>query len=115
MLAYLRSRLATAILSHGEIHVVPVILPPEINPKDFGRNPMHYYGIWFLQSGLLPNPLRIANALHTQQEMVWLQDIVTGTAVRFQRLVLNSSFSYVDRQAQNNCPDKELSVIFLLP
>lgn len=69
---YLRSRLAKHdFVALGETNVVPVILPPEINPKDFGRKLMHYYGIWVSPIWFVAKPrLRITvNALHTQEEM----------------------------------------------
>ena len=69
---YLRSRLTergfTAI---GETNVIPVILPPEINPKMFGKQMMVNYGLWVSPIWFIAKPrIRITvNALHTQQEM----------------------------------------------
>jgi len=65
---YLRSR-KHDFLALGETNVVPVILPPEINPKLFGRQPCStVFG--FLPSGLLPNPASgLPLTPHTQEEM----------------------------------------------
>lgn len=69
---YLRSRLLeqgfTAI---GETNVIPVVLPPEINPKIFGRLMIENHRIWISPIWFIAKPrLRITvNALHTQEEM----------------------------------------------
>ena len=68
---YLRSRLAEHDFDAiGETNVVPVILPPEINPKIFGRQLMAQ-GIWASPIWYVAKPrMRITvNALHTQDEM----------------------------------------------
>jgi glycine C-acetyltransferase len=69
---YLRSRL----LDHdfeaiGETNVIPVLLPPEINPKIFGRQLLKNYGIWVSPIWFVAKPrIRITvNALHTQEDM----------------------------------------------
>lgn len=69
---YLRSLL----LEHdfdaiGETNVIPVMLPPEINPKYFARKLMHDHGIWVSPIWFIAKPrLRLtANALHTRDEM----------------------------------------------
>ena len=69
---YLRSLL----LEHdfdaiGETNVIPVLLPPEINPKYFARKLMHDHGIWVSPIWFIAKPrLRLtANALHTRDEM----------------------------------------------
>jgi glycine C-acetyltransferase len=51
--------------------VIPVLLPPEINPKLFGRQMMEKHGIWVSPIWFIAKPqLRITvNALHTQAEM----------------------------------------------
>ena len=69
---YLRSRLAEHdFLAIGETNVVPVILPPEIEPKIFSRQLMQKHGIWVSPIWYIAKPrLRITvNALHTQEEM----------------------------------------------
>ncbi|MEC4894113.1 MAG: pyridoxal phosphate-dependent aminotransferase family protein [Oscillatoria sp. PMC 1051.18] len=69
---YLRSRLAeTGFSAIGETNVVPVILPPEINPKVFAREMMENHGIWISPIWFIAKPrLRITvNSLHTQEEM----------------------------------------------
>lgn len=68
---YLRSRL----LAHdfdaiGETNVLPILLPPELNPKDFARDLMDC-GIWASAIWFIAKP-RIrttVNALHTKEEM----------------------------------------------
>lgn len=69
---YLRSRLAKHdFLAIGDTNVVPVILPPEINPKIFARQIMQDHGIWISPIWYIAKPrMRITvNALHTQEEM----------------------------------------------
>jgi glycine C-acetyltransferase len=69
---YLRSRLAKHDFDAiGETNVVPVILPPEIDPKIFGRKLLQNYGIWVSPIWFVAKPrLRITvNALHTQEEV----------------------------------------------
>jgi glycine C-acetyltransferase len=69
---YLRSRLIEqGFAAIGETNVVPVILPPEINPKIFGRCMIEKHGIWASPIWFIAKPrLRITvNALHTQEEM----------------------------------------------
>lgn len=75
---YLRSRLIEqGFMAIGETNVIPVILPPEINPKIFGRQIMKDYGIWVSPIWFIAKPrIRITvNALHTQEEM---ERLVTG-------------------------------------
>ena len=79
---YLRSRL----LEHdfeaiGETNVVPVILPPELNPKFFARHLMEFYGIWVSPIWFIAKPrLRITvNALHTKEEMDLLVKAMVAT------------------------------------
>ncbi len=68
---YLRTRL----LAHdfdaiGETNVLPILLPPEINPKEFARDLMDY-GIWASAIWFIAKP-RIrttVNVLHTKEEM----------------------------------------------
>lgn len=69
---YLRSRLAKHdFVATGETNVVPVLLPPEINPKIFARQLIEEQGIWVSPIWYIAKPrLRITiNALHTQEEM----------------------------------------------
>lgn len=75
---YLRSHLAKHdFVVLGETNVVPVLLPPEINPKIFGRKIMQEHGIWISPIWYIAKPrMRITvNALHTQEEM---DRLVTG-------------------------------------
>ncbi|MBD1940670.1 aminotransferase class I/II-fold pyridoxal phosphate-dependent enzyme [Microcoleus sp. FACHB-68] len=69
---YLRSRLAeNDFINIGETNVVPVLLPAEINPKEFARQLMAQHGIWVSPIWFIAKPrIRItANALHTKEEM----------------------------------------------
>ncbi len=69
---YLRARLCEAGFDAiGETNVIPVILPPDINPKVFGRQLLAQHGIWASPIWFIAKPrLRItANALHTCEEM----------------------------------------------
>jgi glycine C-acetyltransferase len=68
---YLRSSLETNdFMTMGETNVVPVLLPPELNPKVFARQMMDY-GVWVSPIWFIAKPrIRITvNALHTQEEM----------------------------------------------
>jgi glycine C-acetyltransferase len=79
---YLRSRLADHDFAPiGETNVVPVILPPEINPKVFGRHMLEHHGIWASPIWFIAKPrLRITvNALHTQEEMDQLVAAMVAT------------------------------------
>ena len=79
---YLRSRLQEAGFDAiGETNVIPVILPPEINPKHFGRSLLADYGIWVSPIWFIAKPrLRItANALHTEAEMDQLVSAMAKT------------------------------------
>lgn len=74
---YLRSHLAAHDFDVlGETNVLPVILPPEINPKAFARQLMDQHGIWVSPIWFIAKPrIRItANALHTKEEMDRLID-----------------------------------------
>ncbi len=79
---YLRSRLAeqgfTAI---GETNVVPVLVPPELNPKELGRRMLEDHGVWISPIWFIAKPrMRITvNALHTQAEMDQLVDAMVAT------------------------------------
>jgi glycine C-acetyltransferase len=80
---YLRSRMIEHDFEAiGETNVVPVLLPPETNPKTFARKLMYDHGIWVSPIWFIAKPrIRItANALHTREEM---DKLVAGmTAVR---------------------------------
>lgn len=68
---YLRSRLAAHdFMAIGETNVVPVILPSEVNPKQYARELLDY-GIWVSPIWFIAKPrIRITvNALHTREEM----------------------------------------------
>lgn len=69
---YLRSLLMeNEFTTMGETQVIPVFLPPEINPKSFASDLIENYGIWVSPVWYRAKPrLRITvNALHTQEEM----------------------------------------------
>ncbi|WP_017661833.1 aminotransferase class I/II-fold pyridoxal phosphate-dependent enzyme [Baaleninema simplex] len=79
---YLRSRLVERGFEViGETNVIPVILPPDINPKYFARHMMDRHGIWISPIWFIAKPrLRItANALHTKEEMDRLVDAMVET------------------------------------
>ena len=80
---YLRSRLVEhEFEAIGETNVVPVLLPPDLNPKDYARQIMFDHGIWVSPIWFIAKPrIRItANALHTKEEMDRL--VTAMTAVR---------------------------------
>ena len=80
---YLRSRLVEHDFEAiGETNVVPVLLPPDLNPKDYARQLMFEHGIWVSPIWFIAKPrIRItANALHTKEEMDRL--VTSMTAVR---------------------------------
>jgi glycine C-acetyltransferase len=69
---YLRSRLAeNDFMAIGETNVVPVLLPPELNPKIFARKLMNDHGVWVSPIWFIAKPrVRITvNSLHTREEM----------------------------------------------
>jgi glycine C-acetyltransferase len=79
---YLRSRLKEAgFEAIGETNVIPVLLPPEINPKHFGRTLLADHNIWVSPIWFIAKPrLRItANALHTEAEMDQLVSAMVQT------------------------------------
>ncbi len=68
---YLRSRLkAHDFMAIGETNIVPVMLPPEINPKVYARDLLDY-GVWVSPIWFIAKPrVRITvNALHNREEM----------------------------------------------
>ena len=75
----------------GETNVLPVILPPEINPKQFGRELMENHGIWVSPIWFIAKPrIRITvNALHTQADM----DHLVGGMVATRDLLYESTIS----------------------
>ncbi|MBX2865750.1 MAG: aminotransferase class I/II-fold pyridoxal phosphate-dependent enzyme [Leptolyngbyaceae cyanobacterium MAG.088] len=78
---YLRSKLiAAGFDAIGETNVVPVLLPPDLDPKSFARALMEEHGIWVSAIWFIAKPrLRItANALHTQAEMDQLVESMTA-------------------------------------
>jgi len=79
---YLRSHLKEAgFEAIGETNVIPVLLPPEINPKHFGRTLLADHNIWVSPIWFIAKPrLRItANALHTEAEMDQLVSAMVET------------------------------------
>jgi glycine C-acetyltransferase len=75
---YLRSRLLeNGFEAIGETNVIPVVMPPEINPKQFARKLIHDHGLWVSPIWFIAKPrLRItANSLHTREE---IDRLVTG-------------------------------------
>lgn len=88
---YLRSRLAAHdFLAIGETNVVPVLLPPEINPKIYARQLLDY-GIWVSPIWFIAKPrIRITvNALHTREEM----DRLVATMVKVRDLMYKPTIS----------------------
>jgi len=80
---YLRSRL----IEHdfdviGETNVLPVLLPPDLDPKVFARKLITDHGIWVSPIWFIAKPrIRItANSLHTKEEIDLL--VSSMTAVR---------------------------------
>lgn len=69
---YLRKRLLEADFAPiGETNVIPVLMPAELDPKEFGRQMLEKHGIWISPIWFIAKPrLRItANALHTREDM----------------------------------------------
>lgn len=79
---YLRTRLTEAgFTAVGETNVVPVLIPPELNPKEFGRRMLRDHGIWISPIWFIAKPrMRITvNAEHTQTEMDKLVTAMVAT------------------------------------
>jgi glycine C-acetyltransferase len=79
---YLRQRLlAEDFVAIGETNVIPVLIPPELNPKQFGRHMIQEFGIWISPIWFVAKPrLRlVANALHTEAEMDRLVSAMVAT------------------------------------
>ncbi len=73
---YLRAKLeANDFMAMGETNVVPVLLPPELNPKVYARQ-MLDYGVWVSPIWFIAKPrIRITvTTLHTEEEMDRLVD-----------------------------------------
>lgn len=88
---YLRTRLAAHdFMPIGETNVVPVILPPEINPKIYARQLLDL-GIWVSPIWFIAKPrIRITvNALHTKEEM----DRLVSTMVTARDMVYQPTIS----------------------
>ena len=79
---YLRSRLIEqGFNAIGETNVIPVILPPDINPKIFGRLMLDNHGIWVSPIWFIAKPrVRITvNAIHTKEEIDSLVTAMVAT------------------------------------
>ncbi|PZD74561.1 8-amino-7-oxononanoate synthase [Acaryochloris thomasi RCC1774] len=79
---YLRSRLIEHdFLVMGETNVCPVLLPEEINPKEFGVRMLSEHGIWISPIWFIAKPrMRITTtALHTHEEMDKLVEAMAAT------------------------------------
>ncbi|MBD2022237.1 aminotransferase class I/II-fold pyridoxal phosphate-dependent enzyme [Leptolyngbya sp. FACHB-36] len=88
---YLRSRLeANDFLTLGETNVIPVLLPPEVNPKQYARQLLDY-GVWVSPIWFIAKPrIRItANALHTREEM----DCLVASMVKARDLMYKPTIS----------------------
>ncbi len=88
---YLRSRLeADGFAAIGETNVVPVLLPPELNPKVYARELLNC-GIWVSPIWFIAKPrIRITvNTLHTKEEM----DRLITSMVKMRDLVYKSTIS----------------------
>ncbi len=79
---YLRSQLASqGFTAVGETNVVPVLLPPELNPKEFARNLLANHDIWVSGIWFIAKPrMRITvNAIHSKEEMDRLVTAMVAT------------------------------------
>ena len=79
---YLRSRLIEHdFVVIGETNVLPVLLPEEINPKEFGVQMLNEHGVWVSPIWFIAKPrMRItATALHTHEEMDKLVEAMAAT------------------------------------
>lgn len=89
---YLRSRLLEqGFMAIGETNVVPVVLPPDIDPKIFGRQIMKNHGVWVSPIWFVAKPrIRITvNALHTQEDM----DLLVSSMVATRNLLYKPTIS----------------------
>jgi glycine C-acetyltransferase len=90
---YLRSQLEKHdFLAIGETNVVPVILPTEINPKEFGRRMLTEHGVWISPIWFIAKPrMRITvNALHTKEEMDQLVSALAATRNAMYRATISA-------------------------
>ena len=88
---YLRSQLeADGFAAIGETNVVPVLLPPELNPKVYARELLNC-GIWVSPIWFIAKPrIRITvNTLHTKGEM----DRLVTSMVKMRDLVYKPTIS----------------------
>lgn len=88
---YLRSHLeANNFETIGETNVIPVLLPPEINPKIYARQLLDY-GVWVSPIWFIAKPrIRItANALHTKEEI----DRLVHTMVQAREVMYKATLS----------------------
>ena len=88
---YLRSRLeADGFAAIGETNVVPVLLPPELNPKVYARELLNC-GVWVSPIWFIAKPrIRITvNTLHTKEEM----DRLVTSMVKMRDLVYKPTIS----------------------
>jgi len=88
---YLRSRLeADGFAAIGETNVVPVLLPPELNPKVYARELLNC-GVWVSPIWFIAKPrIRITvNTLHTKEEM----DRLVISMVKMRDLVYKPTIS----------------------
>ncbi len=88
---YLRSQLeADGFAAIGETNVVPVLLPPELNPKVYARELLNC-GVWVSPIWFIAKPrIRITvNTLHTKEEM----DRLVTSMVKMRDLVYKSTIS----------------------
>jgi glycine C-acetyltransferase len=91
--SYLRSLLIEqGFAPIGETNVIPVILPPEINPKIFGRQMIENHGIWVSPIWFIAKPrIRITvNSLHTQEEMERLVAAMVATRNRLYKSTISA-------------------------
>ncbi|MDX2215190.1 MAG: aminotransferase class I/II-fold pyridoxal phosphate-dependent enzyme [Oculatellaceae cyanobacterium bins.114] len=89
---YLRSQLLeNDFEAIGETNVIPVILPPDLNPKVFARVLMNDYGLWLSPIWFIAKPrMRITvNSLHTREEM----DLLVEGMVSARKLMYQSTIS----------------------
>jgi glycine C-acetyltransferase len=90
---YLRTRLIeSGFTAVGETNVVPVLIPPELNPKEFGRRMLQDHGIWISPIWFIAKPrMRITvNAEHTQTEMDKLVTAMVATRDMMYRSALTA-------------------------
>ncbi|WP_068818000.1 aminotransferase class I/II-fold pyridoxal phosphate-dependent enzyme [Phormidesmis priestleyi] len=88
---YLRSQLeADGFAAIGETNVVPVLLPPELNPKVYARELLNC-GVWVSPIWFIAKPrIRITvNTLHTKEEM----DRLVTSMVKMRDLVYKPTIS----------------------